>query len=77
MLTAGECYFSSEENIMDFLYADIWGTNYVDAGVQLMTERIREDLEKVFPDRKMYLSDEFDRAILVCLSANRRSFLKF
>lgn len=32
-LTVGECYFSSEENIMDFLYADIWGTNYVDASM--------------------------------------------
>lgn len=49
MLTAGECYFSSEENIMDFLYADIWGTNYVDAGVQLMTEIIREDLSGSVP----------------------------
>lgn len=59
MLTAGECYFSSEENIMDFLYADIWGTNYVDAGIQLMTERIREDLAESFQDRELCLSDEF------------------
>ena len=38
MLSAGECYFSSEENIMDFLYADIWGTNYVDAGIEVLTD---------------------------------------
>lgn len=59
MLTAGECYFSSEENIMDFLYADIWGTNYVDAGIRLLTEKIEEDMRNRFPGRSMYLSDEF------------------
>lgn len=59
MLTAGECYFSSEENIMDFLYADIWGTNYVDAGIQLLTEKIKEDMEDRFPGRELFLSDEF------------------
>lgn len=59
MLTAGECYFSSEENIMDFLYADIWGTNYVDAGVQLMTEKIREDMGQRFAGKAVCLSEEF------------------
>ena len=59
MLTAGECYFSSEENIMDFLYADIWGTNYVDAGIELMTDKLKEDMEKRFEGRQVYLSEEF------------------
>ncbi|MBR5315501.1 MAG: hypothetical protein IKU44_01815, partial [Firmicutes bacterium] len=36
MLTVGECLFTTEENIMDFLYADIWGTNYVDAGIHVL-----------------------------------------
>lgn len=59
MLTAGECLFSSEENIMDFLYADIWGTNYVDAGVHVLTEAfIKKDMEKRF-DGKAYLSEQF------------------
>ena len=31
----------------------------MDAGVQLMTEIIREDLSAQFPDRTLYLSDEF------------------
>ncbi|MGN0659919.1 MAG: hypothetical protein ACI4LA_09975 [Emergencia sp.] len=60
MLTAGECYFSSEENIMDFLYADIWGTNYVDAGIQVLTEEyIRKDMDRRFDGRPAYLSEEF------------------
>ena len=59
MLTAGECLFSSEENIMDFLYADIWGTNYVDAGVHVLTEDfIKKDMEERF-DEKVYLSEQF------------------
>lgn len=59
MLTVGECLFSSEENIMDFLYADIWGTNYVDAGVEILKTRLLEDLKQRFPKRDLYLSDEF------------------
>ena len=60
MLTAGECLFSSEENIMDFLYADIWGTNYVDAGIQVLTEQyIEEDMKARFPGREVWLSEEF------------------
>ena len=60
MLTAGECYFSSEENIMDFLYADIWGTNYVDAGIEVLTEEyIKGHMAERFGERKVYLSEEF------------------
>ena len=60
MLSAGECYFSSEENIMDFLYADIWGTNYVDAGIEVLTrDHIRKDMEERFSGREAYLSEEF------------------
>lgn len=60
MLTVGECNFSSEENIMDFLYADIWGTNYVDAGIELLREEyIKGDMKERFGDRPLYLSEEF------------------
>ena len=59
MLTVGECLFTSEENIMDFLYADIWGTNYVDAGIHVLTEEfIKKDMEERF-DGKGYLSEQF------------------
>ena len=60
MLTAGECYFSSEDNIMDFLYADIWGTNYVDAGIEVLTEEyIKADMAERFGEKEVYLSEEF------------------
>lgn len=60
VLTAGECLFSSEEKIMEFLYADIWGTCYVDAGIsELKTSVIEEDMKKRFPDKSVTLSEEF------------------
>lgn len=59
-LTVGECLFSSEENIMDFLYADIWGTNYVDASMSLLQRKIEEDMKETFADSgETYLSCEF------------------
>lgn len=60
VLTVGECLFPSEEQIMDFLYADIWGTSYVDAGItELKQSFIEKDLKERFPDRELYLSEEF------------------
>lgn len=59
-LTVGECYFSSEENIMDFLYADIWGTNYVDASMSILQKKIEEDMRETFAGAgEVYLSCEF------------------
>lgn len=60
MLTVGECYFSSEENIMDFLYADIWGTNYVDAGIEILRGKLQEDMKNRMTDKShVHLSEEF------------------
>ncbi|QHI72947.1 hypothetical protein [Aminipila terrae] len=60
MLTVGECYFSSEENIMDFLYADIWGTNYVDAGIEILKEKLEADIKnKAGNENRAFLSEEF------------------
>lgn len=59
-LTVGECYFSSEENIMDFLFADIWGTNYVDSSMDLLRAEIENDMKETFKDYpQTYLSAEF------------------
>jgi len=60
MITAGECHFSSEDNIMDFLYADIWGTNYVDSGTDILIRRLNEDMKQRFGrDCSYTLSSEF------------------
>lgn len=44
IITSGECY-ANEENIMELLYADIWGTSYVDAGRDLLQRYLEEDLK--------------------------------
>ena len=62
MLTAGECLFSSEENIMEFLDADIWGTAYVDGGIEALKEDyIIPDMLERFRDsgKSVFLSEEF------------------
>lgn len=42
LITVNECWFESEEDIMNFLYADSWGTSFVDAA----SDKIREFIEK-------------------------------
>ncbi len=60
MLTAGECLFESEDKIMEFLFADIWGTSYVDAGTEALKEDyIIPDMKKRCKDKKIHLSKEF------------------
>lgn len=45
-LTVGECNFESEEKIMDFLYADIWGTSYVDAAEEEVRHILSDDAKE-------------------------------
>ena len=59
LITAGECLFESEEQIMEFLYADIWGTNYVDAGIEVLRDRLNQDVKRRFPGRDVKLTREF------------------
>lgn len=60
MLTAGECLFESEDKIMEFLFADIWGTSYVDAGIEALKEDyIIPDMRERFEGKEISLSKEF------------------
>lgn len=66
-LTVGECYFSSEENIMDFLYADIWGTNYVDASMSILQKKSKRTCGKPLRERARYIFPaNSDRGISEC-----------
>ena len=42
MLTVGECLFESEDKIMEFLFSDICGNSYVDAGIEALKEQGEE-----------------------------------
>ncbi len=62
LLTAGECLFSEDDNIMDKLLADIWGTAYVEAAADLLKTYIIKEIENIHPDslgNSLYLSDKF------------------
>ena len=59
MMTVGECLFESEDKIMEFLFADIWGNSYVDAGIEALKEDyVIPDMKKRFPDKEVMLSEE-------------------
>ena len=59
MMTVGECLFESEDKIMEFLFADIWGNSYVDAGIEALKEDyIIPDMKKRFEGKEVQLSEE-------------------
>jgi len=45
ILTAGFFEFEHDEPILDQLYADIWGTAYVDAGIEVLKKYVEKELE--------------------------------
>ncbi|HKK96412.1 MAG TPA: hypothetical protein VJ916_08890 [Anaerovoracaceae bacterium] len=48
VITVGECWFASEEEIMNFLYADNWGTVFVDVASEKVKEYIRMDMKEKY-----------------------------
>ncbi len=59
MLTVGECLFESEDKIMEFLFADIWGNSYVDSGIEAMREDyVIPDMKERFKGKDVMLSEE-------------------
>lgn len=62
MITAGECACDPKDTITKQLFADIWGTVYVDAGRDLLEDAVRiyaEEEISANPGRKGYLSFPF------------------
>lgn len=59
LITAGECTFGPDDPIIKQLYADIWGTVYVDVGRDLLENVIQKDAEEYLrniPGAEGYLS---------------------
>ena len=59
LITAGKALFAPNQDIMEFLYADIWGTSYVDAGTTILRERMEQDMKQRFAGKEVKLSKEF------------------
>jgi hypothetical protein len=61
VITVGECATKSD-NIVDRLYADIWGTSYIDVGREILKEKILEHISENDSrqiGRNIFLSDAF------------------
>lgn len=59
LLTAGQWTPTEETGIMERVYLDIWGSNYVDAGINLLRKKLMLDLQQKFKShRDLYLSEE-------------------
>jgi hypothetical protein len=61
MLTVGECTYRDEDDIMDQVFADIWGTAYTDSARDMLEELLKQDLNRAFsrPGQEVFLSDAF------------------
>ena len=66
ILTAGTLELGDEEPILDQLYADIWGTAYVDAGLEVLKKHINnfnlnmdEPADQTEPEVKLSILDFF------------------
>ena len=57
IITSGDCLVEDENNIIDQLYAYMWGTAYVDAGRIMMEDMIRQEF--IGEDEGIVLSPPF------------------
>lgn len=77
MLTVGECLFESEDKIMEFLFADIWGNSYVDSGIEALREdHVVPDMNERFPGKGFILSEEFGPGYYGMFVGRTREFEK-
>jgi hypothetical protein len=59
VVTAGECLFNDSDPIIGQLFADTWGTAYVDVARLLLRDAFRADMESAFPGEDVSLSAYF------------------
>ncbi|MDO5302807.1 MAG: hypothetical protein Q4E84_02760 [Clostridia bacterium] len=79
-LTAGEWSCSedsSEKNIMDELFADIWGTSYVDAGKEFLEKKfLWKSIATRYQNRKTFISGSFGPGYYGMAIQDSEKFLK-
>jgi len=46
LLTAGDFGLNDDDPVIDQLYADIWGTAYTDAGLEVLKHRLKEEFDR-------------------------------
>ncbi len=58
VITAGDFYLD-QRPIIEQLYADLWGTAYVDIGRILLEKKLKKLCSQVFPGEELSISDSF------------------
>ncbi|NCB41786.1 MAG: hypothetical protein EOM59_04120 [Clostridia bacterium] len=56
VITAGECLYSDSDPITTQLFADTWGTAYVDVARVVMAKAFKKDMSKSFPNENLFFS---------------------
>ena len=56
VITAGECSYCDSDPITKQLFADTWGTAYVDVARVVMAKAFKKDMQKSFPDEDLFFS---------------------
>lgn len=59
VVTAGECLFNDSDPMIGQLFADTWGTAYVDVARLFLRDAFKADMESAFPGEKVSLSTYF------------------
>ncbi len=59
ILTAGSFELDDSTSVLDQLYADIWGTAYVDAGIEILRGYVEKDLKERANEREFYVLGSF------------------
>ena len=59
ILSAGIYELDNEDPIMDQLFADIWGTAYVDAGLEILKKYVEKDLQETCGNSDITVLDSF------------------
>lgn len=79
IITAGELSNSNEDNILEQLYSDIWGTAYVDAGRAMLEEYLKRDTEKDYPgqiEKTIFFTKSFGPGFYGMLTSQTKEFCK-
>lgn len=59
IFTAGDFGLNDSDPVIDQLYADIWGTAYTDAGLEVLKHRLKEDFSRDREHEKAEILDPF------------------
>ena len=79
IITAGGLEYSDNDNILEQLYSDIWGTAYIDAGRAMLEEYLKIDAGKDYPgqiEKTIFLTNSFGPGFYGMMTSQTKEFCK-